>query len=177
MQRMVGFGEPCAGVVFGNGVHQSPVTIDSNEYVRLGAESEVAVVLKRDLPASSEPYDRASVADAVEALMPAFELMGDRGADYSNLLFLSVVADNTWNAGVVLGPQVTTWQDVDLAAAGGDCHQRAADRRRERQRRVGASPYGAVMAGQHVGLPGQKPISGYARDDRQHRQHQIPQCR
>ena len=61
MQRMVGFNEPCAGVVFGNGVHRSPVTIKSNEYVRLGAECEVAVLLKRDLPASSAPYDQTRV--------------------------------------------------------------------------------------------------------------------
>ena len=60
------------------------------------------------------------VSGAVEALMPAFELVDDRGADYSNLFFLGVVADNTWNAGVVLGPQVTNWQDIDLAAAGGE---------------------------------------------------------
>ena len=61
MQRIVGFNEPCAGVVFGNGVHRSPETIKSNEYVRLGAECEVAVLLKRDLPTSSAPYDQTRV--------------------------------------------------------------------------------------------------------------------
>ena len=119
MQRMVGFNEPCAGAVFANGVHQSPASIRGAEYVRLGAECEVAVLLNRDLPAASAPYDRASAAEAVGALMPAFELVDDRGADYSDLFFLGVVADNTWNAGVVLGPQVTTWRDIDLATARG----------------------------------------------------------
>ena len=37
--------------------------------------------------------------------MPAFELVDDKGAGYSDLFFLGVVADNTWNAGVVLGPR------------------------------------------------------------------------
>ena len=119
MQRMVGFDAPCAAAVFEGGVHQSPAIIIGAEYVRLGAECEVAVLLDRDLPDSSAPYDRASVAEAVGALMPAFELVDDRDADYSDLFFLGVVADNTWNAGVVLGPQVTDWRGIDLTTAHG----------------------------------------------------------
>ena len=99
--------------------HQSPTSIRAAEYVHLGAECEVAVLLNRDMPDPSVPYDRASAAEAVGALMPAFELVDDRRADYSDLFFLGVVADNTWNAGVVLGPQVTAWRDIDLTTARG----------------------------------------------------------
>ena len=119
MQQFVGFSHPCAGAVFANGIHQSPAIIKGSEYVHLGAECEVAVLLRSGLPAASAPYDRAGVADAVGALMAAFELVDDRRADYSGLFFLGVVADNTWNAGVVLGPQVTDWRGIDLAAARG----------------------------------------------------------
>ena len=52
--------------------------------------------------------------------MPAFELVDDRGADYSNLYFLDVVADNTWNAGVVLGPETPDWANLDLGNAQGE---------------------------------------------------------
>ena len=76
--------------------------------------------LARDLPASGVPYDRAKASQAVGALMPAFELVDDRGADYSDLYFLDVVADNTWNAGVVLGPETTDWADLNLADAQGE---------------------------------------------------------
>ena len=75
--------------------------------------------MKSDLPANSAPYDRSRAAEAVGALMPAFELVDDRSADYADLSFLGVVADNTWNAGVVLGPEVTDWGNADLAAARG----------------------------------------------------------
>ena len=51
--------------------------------------------------------------------MPAFELVDDRGADYSDLFFLGVVADNAWNAGIVLGPQITAWHHIDRAIARG----------------------------------------------------------
>lgn len=119
MQQMVGFNEPCAGAVFASGIYQSPASIDGAAYVHLGAECEVAVLLSQDMPSEFAPYDRGSAADAVGALMPAFELVDDRGADYSDLFFLGVVADNAWNAGIVLGPQITAWHDIDLAIARG----------------------------------------------------------
>ena len=119
MQQMVGFGHPAFGAVFASGVHQSPVTINHSDYVHVGAECEIAVLLSQDLPADAAPYDRAGVAVAVAALMPAFELVDDRGADYSDLFFLGVAADNAWNAGVVLGEPVTDWQRIDLVAASG----------------------------------------------------------
>ena len=114
MQRMVGFDAPCAGAVFESSVHHSPAAVKASDFVRLGAECEVAVRLQSDLPASGAPYDRAGVTAAVGALMPAFELVDDRGADYSNLYFLGVAADNAWNAGVVLGPEKVDWQTLDL---------------------------------------------------------------
>ncbi|MDA1127406.1 MAG: fumarylacetoacetate hydrolase family protein [Chloroflexi bacterium] len=119
MQKMVGFGHPCSGAVFASGVHHSPASVKASDYVHIGAECEIAVLLSRDLPASSAPYDRESVSGAVAALMPAFELVDDRGADYSNLFFLGVAADNAWNAGVVLGEPVTDWHGIDLVAASG----------------------------------------------------------
>ncbi len=119
MQQMVGFGHPCSGAVFASVVHHSPVTVKGSDYVHLGAECEIAVLLARDLPAASAPFDREGVSGAVGALMPAFELVDDRGADYSDLFFLGVAADNAWNAGVVLGEPVTDWQGIDLVAASG----------------------------------------------------------
>ena len=119
MQKMVGFGHPCSGAVFASAIHHSPVTVKGSDYVHLGAECEIAALLSRDLPASGAPYNRESVAQAVAALMPAFELVDDRGADYSDLFFLGVAADNAWNAGVVLGEPMTDWQGIDLVAASG----------------------------------------------------------
>ncbi len=119
MQQMVGFGHPASGAIFTSGVHHSPVTIKGSDYVRLGAECEIAVLLDQDLPASAAPYDRESVSGAVSAIMPAFELVDDRGADYSDLFFLGVAADNAWNAGIVLGEPVIDWQGIDLVAATG----------------------------------------------------------
>ncbi|HHZ61381.1 MAG TPA: hydratase, partial [Dehalococcoidia bacterium] len=92
MQQMVGFGHPASGAIFTSGVNHSPAAIKASDYVHLGAECEIAMLLAQDLPASGAPYDQESVAKAVAVLMPAFELVDDRGADYSDLFFLGVAA-------------------------------------------------------------------------------------
>ena len=108
-----------SGAIFASGVNHSPAAIKASDYVHLGAECEIAMLLDQGLPASGAPYDRESVAQAVAVLMPAFELVDDRGADYSDLFFLGVAADNSWNAGIVLGDPVADWQGIDLVAASG----------------------------------------------------------
>src|SRR5438093_1276844 len=48
-----------------------------------------------------------AAADAlayVDAVTAAFELVDDHGADYARLAAAPLVADNAWNAGLVLGP-------------------------------------------------------------------------
>ena len=121
MQQMVGFHAPLAGAILASTIHRSPVTLRGVDYVRLGVECEIAVRLGADLPAAQAPYGREQVADAVAAVMPAFELVDDRRADYAQLapLVLTLIADNAWNAGVVLGSPVSDWHTVDLAAAQG----------------------------------------------------------
>jgi 2-keto-4-pentenoate hydratase len=121
MQQMVGLNEPIAGAIFANTVQQAPGTLRSTEYIHLGIDSEIAFQLGVDLPADRAPFSRASVADAVAAAMVGFELFDDRLADFSkrSALALSLTADNVGNAGMVLGPPVSDWRKLDLAAAHG----------------------------------------------------------
>jgi 2-keto-4-pentenoate hydratase len=124
MQQMVGFHAPMAGAIMASGIHSSPVTLRRSDYVRLGVECELAVQLSRDLPAAQAPYGRDQVADAVAAIMPAFELVDDRQANYTELAphVLSLIADNAWNAGIVLGLPLQDWRRVDLSAVRGVMH-------------------------------------------------------
>jgi len=57
------------------------------------------------------------VAGRVAACIPAFELVEDGDADYKTLDAFTLVAQNTWNGGVVLGPAVTEWRALDLERA------------------------------------------------------------
>jgi 2-keto-4-pentenoate hydratase len=49
--------------------------------------------------------------------MPAFELVEDGDADYKTLDAFTLVAQNTWNGGVVLGTPVADWRGLDLERA------------------------------------------------------------
>jgi 2-keto-4-pentenoate hydratase len=121
MQQMVGFHAPIAGAILATTMCSSPVTLRRTDYVRLGVESEIAVQLGRDLPAAQAPYRRDQVDAAVAAVMPAFELVDDRQADYAQLAahVLTLIADNAWNAGIVRGAALRDWRHVDLEAARG----------------------------------------------------------
>src|SRR5690606_29863226 len=62
-----------------------------------------------------------TVANAVGSVMPALELADDRNADYQQLPgnALTLIADNAWNEGAVLGAPVKDWRGIDLASLRG----------------------------------------------------------
>ncbi|MBN9061721.1 MAG: hypothetical protein BGP06_20780 [Rhizobiales bacterium 65-9] len=101
MQALMGIGHPCGGAIFASRIHQSPAEIDLAPFVNLRGECEIAVRLGRDLAGSE--VTAAAARAAVEAAAPAFELIEDRGADYRNTRAASLIADNAWNAGIVVG--------------------------------------------------------------------------
>lgn len=120
MRAMVGLSDSIAGVMHDKQLVRSPACVRAADYGRLIVEFEVAVLLGEDLAASSN-HTRESVASSVGAVMPAFELADDRQADYAGLASnsLSLVADNAWNEGAVLGAPITNWKSVDLTAVRG----------------------------------------------------------
>ena len=154
MQQMTGVDQPAAGAIFSTAMHPSPARVDLGAYHHLGVEFEVAVRLADDLPASGGPWTRASVAGHVAACMPAFELVEDGDADYKTLDAFTLVAQNTWNGGVVLGAPVTAWRGVDLESAVTRClGQRPARRPGQDRRRARPSLRGRGVAGQSPQWP------------------------
>jgi 2-keto-4-pentenoate hydratase len=117
MQQMTGVDQPAAGAIFSSLVHSSPARVDPGAYHHLGVEFEVAVRLADGLPAGDGPWTRASVASRVASCVPAFELVEDGDADYQTLDAFTLVAQNTWNGGVVLGSAAAGWQGLDLETA------------------------------------------------------------
>lgn len=121
MQRFVGLSEAIAGRLLRRQLVDSPASTRASEYGRLIVEFEIAVELGADLAPSPVPHTPESVARAVSAVRPAFELADDRNADYARLAAhgLQLVADNAWNEGAVLGAPRHDWRTLDLAAARG----------------------------------------------------------
>jgi 2-keto-4-pentenoate hydratase len=54
----------------------------------------------------------ADVGNAVDAVCAAIELVDDRQCDYSELDVLSLISDNSWNAGIVHGPFAKRWSEL-----------------------------------------------------------------
>lgn len=112
MQAMCGIDHPIGGVVLSNRVHRSGAVLKAADFGRIGLEFEIGVRFDRDLPATSGPFDQAKVAAAVGAVCAAIEVVDDRRADYKALEVASLVADNSWNAGIVLSAWKTSWPDL-----------------------------------------------------------------
>jgi 2-keto-4-pentenoate hydratase len=110
MQKFCGIDHPIGGVVLASRVHRSGASVKRADYGRLGLEFEIAVRIKSDVPVG--PCTAKTVAPHIDGVCAAIELVDDRSADYSKLDVLSLVADNSWNAGIVLSEFVTKWPDL-----------------------------------------------------------------
>lgn len=123
MQDMCGIDSPVAGVVSADRVFRTPAEIDGSRFGRLGLEFEIAVRMGKDVPRTGGVLSLGDVGAAVDAVCAAIELVDDRHCDYKTLDVLSLVADNSWNAGIVCGtfaPQWSELADVEgIALAGG----------------------------------------------------------
>jgi 2-keto-4-pentenoate hydratase len=105
--------------VFVRGIHDSGVTLPAADYLRVGVECEIAVRLAADLPPSAAPFTQQTVADAIEAYHPAIEIVDDRYVTWETMGAPTLVADDFFAAGCVLGPPIPAAAAPDLLAVQG----------------------------------------------------------
>jgi 2-keto-4-pentenoate hydratase len=110
MQKMCGIDSPIHGAILSSRVHASGCVLRRSDYGRLGLEFEIAVQLARDIDVP--PADLSELATCVDAVCAAIELVDDRSASYEGLDAASLIADNSWNAGVVTGRWMPPPQDL-----------------------------------------------------------------
>jgi 2-keto-4-pentenoate hydratase len=144
MQAFLRIDHPCAGGVHAAGVHHGAARVPHRSYVRVGAECEVAVRLGTDLAPAGAPFDRERVAPAVEAVLAAMEIVDDRYRDYRTLDVPTLIADDFFNAGCVLGPPVARWRDLDLPAVRGVTRVNGVEVGRGEGRAVMGHPFEAL---------------------------------
>ncbi len=113
-QQLCGVDHPIAGGIFANEIMASPATIRLADYHGLGIEFELAIRLGRDLGGDAGSYDKDNIRPFIAGVHPAYELIIDRKADYGSLDAVTMVADNAWCGGVVLGPALPDWPSLDL---------------------------------------------------------------
>ncbi len=115
MQRYLGIPHPCAGTLYAGTLRTSAATLKAADYWQLGLECELAVRLAADLPARPGGHTPASVAPAVAALMTSVEIVEHRFRDFAKAEVASLVADDFFSAGCVLGTPQAPVAPADLA--------------------------------------------------------------
>lgn len=114
MQALMGIDHPCGGMIYGNRIHASPMMLKLSDYQHCVIECELAVRVGRTLADKGTPWTRDDVRAEVTEALPAFELIEDRRAEYKKTRAFSLIADNAWNAGIVLGEPVTVPKGMEL---------------------------------------------------------------
>lgn len=126
MQQMCGVDHPNSGVVFEKRLHRSGATLSLSSLVHLGLEFECCARLGEALGPRADPYTLEEITAAVEAVAPAFEVIDDRNSAYP-LDLLSLIADNSWNEGNVIGEFNSSWPDLASARSTLECDGKVID--------------------------------------------------
>ncbi|HWT10429.1 MAG TPA: fumarylacetoacetate hydrolase family protein [Roseomonas sp.] len=117
MQTYLGLAGPAGGFVPKAGLRTSPATARHADFVDPGVECEVGLRLARDI--APGPCTRDQAAAAVGEVFAAMEIVDRRYGDLAVLGTPTLIADQVFHAGGVLGTPVADWRSVDLAATRG----------------------------------------------------------
>ena len=106
MQSYLGIDHPCAGIIFNNTIHHmqsgTRAVYASQSLCRPGVECEIGVYLKKDMT-DVTGLSIESCASFLASVHASIELVDDRWRDYRQVDTPSLIADNFFGAGCVVG--------------------------------------------------------------------------
>ncbi|MBV8770653.1 MAG: fumarylacetoacetate hydrolase family protein [Hyphomicrobiales bacterium] len=109
-------GVPVAGPIYGEVMHRNGAAVPLGPSGRSGIEVEIALRLGKDLPPRpGQPYRRAEILDACQALLMAVEIVEGRFPDPPKPPFLALLADNSSNGAFVCGTELRDFRKLDLS--------------------------------------------------------------
>ena len=144
MQRFLNIPNPCAGGIFASTVLHSGAEVKHSQFVRPGVECEMVVMLGRDLAPIGRPYTQDTVVDAVVTIAAGIEIVDDRYADYKTLGTPTLIADDFFDAGCVIGSRYEDWRKLDLASLSGRTLINGVEAGRGRSGDVMGHPFAAL---------------------------------
>ena len=119
MQQYLAIPHPCAGGLHARAAHGSGVVLNAAASVRVGVECEIAVRLGKDLVPAGAPFTSDSVAQSIDCYLPAIEIVDDRYVDWATLGAPTLIADDFFAAGIVLGRPLARSAMADLVGVQG----------------------------------------------------------
>lgn len=109
---------PVYGPIRRKRVFHEKAKIRVGTWTRLGVELEIVFLMGSDVPKGTS-YDRDSIAKYVGDARAGFELIEDRGADYTRLTVNGLIMDVGWNGGSLIGKHNKNWRNLDLGNLNG----------------------------------------------------------
>lgn len=123
IQRKLGVGHPCAGGVYASTVWKSGVRLEAADFVRPGIECEIAFRIGADLAPRASTFGRDEVMGAIDACMISMEIVDNRHTDLAHIHIPTLLADDTLDAGVLLGEPISAWRGFDFPHLTGIIHR------------------------------------------------------
>ena len=105
MQAYLNIRNPSAGGILLREIQQSPALVATRGKTQLGVECEIAVRLSADLPRRLDamPYVRSDLAPLISECLATIEIVENRYVVYGRLDAATLISDDFFGAGLILG--------------------------------------------------------------------------
>lgn len=102
--------QPTCAPLFAGLIYRAPAVVPAHTLGMIGIEAEIAFRLDRGIAPGGEALDDAAVAAAIGSIHPAIEIVDTRLANWREADPLTLLADNSMNAGFVHGAGEAHWR-------------------------------------------------------------------
>ena len=119
MQDYLAIPHPCAGTLYQKTVYANHAELKAADFFMLGLECEIAVRLATDIHPQDNEHAHSSVASAVGEVMASVEIVEHRFKDFAKAATPSLIADDFFSVGCVLGSPCKPDELGDLATLNG----------------------------------------------------------
>ena len=114
MQNFLKINSPCAGDIFEKTISYNSVEIPHKGFTKVGVECELAVEIAKDFYPGSNSIFYRDLEKFIGGFLPAIEIVDDRYLNYLELGVPTLIADNFFNSGAVIGDVIYDWKRLNF---------------------------------------------------------------
>ena len=114
MQDFLKINTPCAGAIFESEVFDNHSCLKLSDFTRVGVECELSIQLSEDLNNTKKTLVPEELLGKIKNVAVAIEVVENRYENYKSFGVPSLIADDFFAAGMVLGSSLMKWKTADL---------------------------------------------------------------